>query len=139
MDFMPARKTVQKPRKRRAARIGRKARVVRRPPNLWRARPPLRRMRVARRRAAARAVLARRPLKRSVRRAAARKALHRAALARLRVASAAKALARAGKGATGAMRETTEQTARDAVIAIKAADQAVEAALPHSGDKTEEE
>jgi hypothetical protein len=74
-----------------------------------------------------------------VRRAAARKALNRAALARLRVASAAKALARAGKEATSTMRNTAAQAAREAVIAIKAADQAVEAALPHSGDKTEEE
>jgi len=137
--LMPARKKVVRPTNGRAKRTGRVKRAVLRLPRL---RPPRllrRKKRVAGRRPVAKAIPAGRPAKRSLRRAAARNALHRAALARLRVASAAKAVARAGMRATASMKETADQAAREAVIAIKAADRAVEAALPHSGDKTEEE
>jgi len=132
---MPGKRTGAGQKRRFAGKKGRRLRaVIRRPRVLpkWAAR-------TARRRTGIRRLTVRKPGRRAVRRAAAKKAMNRAALARIRLAAAAGAIVRAGKGAGKALRDTRDEAAREAVAAIKAAETAIEAALPHSGDKTEEE
>jgi len=132
---MPGKRTRAGRKKRIANRKGRRLGAIVSRPRV----PPRRAARVARRRSAVRRLSVRKPVRRTIRRAAAKRAMHRAALARIRLAAAAGAVVRAGTGVGKALRDTRDEAAREAVAAIKAADTAIEAALPHSGDKTEEE
>jgi len=132
---MPGTKVKVRPKKRVAGKKGRRLRAV-----IWRPRVmPGRGARTARRPAAAKRRVVRKPVRRAVRRATAKIAINRAALARIRLAAAVGAVERAGARAGKALRDTQAAAAREAVTAIKAAEQGIEAALPHSGDRTEEE
>ena len=56
-----------------------------------------------------------------------------------KAALAARAVRRSGRRAGKVAGGSAERVAREALTAIKVAGEAIEAALPHSGDPTEEE